>query len=68
MAKKKVTKKTKRVSKKSSRKKVTYVEYLKHLISVSEKAISGCGDSVDEFFSNQADRIKKTLAEYRAKK
>lgn len=36
-------------------------EYLEHLIKVSEAAITKAGSGVDEFFAQQADRIRKEL-------
>jgi hypothetical protein len=42
-------------------------EWLEHLILVSERAITEHGNSIDEFFAQQAARLRKELEELRLK-
>lgn len=44
------------------------VEHLETLIMFSERAISSHGNSIDEFFTQQSERLKKQLKELRARK
>lgn len=62
MAKKK-TRKTKKTFKQPKRRKITQEEYLETLIRFSERAITGYGSGVDEFFKQQAARLRKELEE-----
>lgn len=45
----------------------SHEEYLELLIKKSEEQISGAGSSIDEFFTYQAEKIKKQLKELRKK-
>lgn len=47
---------------------ITQEEYLEHLIMVSERSVTSQGSSIDEFFKQQADRIRKELEELRKNK
>ncbi len=64
MAKKKKTTKTKKAAV-IRRTPITKEMHLKHLIAVSRKNDSGIGTDLDLFFSQQAERLEKELAEYR---
>ena len=59
MAKKKKAK----TKKKLRTRPITQKEYLQILIDYSERAIDGRGGSIDEFFANQANRLRKQLKE-----
>ena len=45
----------------------TEEEYLERLILVSERAITKQGTAIDEFFEQQAARLRKQLEELREK-
>jgi len=47
------------------RQRITEEEYLERLITASERAISSHGTSIDDYFRQQADRLKKKLADLR---
>lgn len=55
--------KKQKAKKKLKTRPITQKEYLQHLIDVSEDAISGRGGSIDEYFANQAKRLRKQLKE-----
>lgn len=42
---------------------ITEKQRLEHLIEVSERAIDGRSGSIDDFFANQAARLRKQLKE-----
>jgi hypothetical protein len=42
---------------------ISQKEYLQILISFSERAIDNRSGSIDEFFANQANRLRKQLKE-----
>ena len=69
MAKKKPIKKKKapKPTKRVKFVKRTHGDWLLHLIKVSEDAITGQGTSIDEFFSQQAARLRRELEEWKAK-
>jgi len=47
---------------------ITQEEYLEHLIMISERNITNQGSSIDEFFQNQVNKLKKELMELRKNK
>jgi hypothetical protein len=47
---------------------ITQEEYLEHLIMVSERSVTSQGSSIDEFFQQQANRLRKELEELRKSK
>jgi disulfide oxidoreductase YuzD len=47
---------------------ITQEEYLEHLITVSERSVTSQGSSIDEFFQQQANRLRKELEELRKSK
>lgn len=61
------TKKKKRANKKPKKKVNREEEFLLILIAASEHAIGPRGSSVDQFFRDQADRLKLELETLRAK-
>ena len=66
--KKKTAKKTPKKAPKAPVVKVSREEeYLLVLIAASERAITGQGSGVDEFFTQQANRLKRQLQDLRAK-
>lgn len=67
MAKKKPVKKKQPVAKKVVHVRISNEDWLLHLIKVSENAVTGQGSSIDEFFTQQAARLKKQLQELRKK-
>jgi len=66
MAKKK-TRKAKKTFKKATHVRITDEERLAHLIRVSDGAITGKGGTVDEFFIQQAARLRRELEELKIK-
>jgi len=64
----KITKPKKKSAPKVVRVKITEEERLEHLIQVSKDAITKHGNSIDEFFQAQADRLQKQLDELRKAK
>ncbi len=64
MAKKKA-RKTKKTVRLPKRVKITREAWLEHLIDVSKRAITGQGNSIDEFFGQQAQRLSEALLELR---
>lgn len=59
-----MAKKTKKKAKRKIKTRpVTRREYLETLIRFSERAMDGKGGSIDDFFSNQANRLRKQLKE-----
>jgi hypothetical protein len=65
MAKKKPAKAKKlSPSEKQARNRQEY--HLNNLIIASERAITGQGSEIDQFFENQAERLKKELKEFKA--
>ena len=41
----------------------THAQWLERLILISERAITSHGNSIDEFFKGQAERLRKELQE-----
>ncbi|MCX9024628.1 MAG: hypothetical protein OIN85_00865 [Candidatus Methanoperedens sp.] len=62
-----MAKKKKKAWKKPKTRPITQKEYLQTLIQFSERAITKQGTGIDDFFANQAKRLKKELAQLNKK-
>lgn len=56
-------KKTKKPPSEQELKKARDIDWIKRLLKATENAIDGRSGSIDEFFAQQAERLKKDLAE-----
>jgi hypothetical protein len=62
---------TKKKSKKTTKKEypvITREQFLEMLITLSERNVTGYGTSIDQLFTDQANRLRKQLEELKGNK